>query len=134
MGIEPSVLGGALTCVVSQRLVRRVCADCRETYYAADLELVDLGLPEGDGPRLLARGRGCAVCAGTGFRGRVGIFEVLSVTDEFRALVSDGASAKKIHRTAVASGMRTLHQDGARLCLEGVTTVAEVQRVLGVDS
>ena len=134
MGIEPSVLGGALTCVVSQRLVRQVCADCRETYYAAESELVELGLPEGDGPRLLARGRGCAACAGTGFRGRVGIFEVLSVTDEVRALVSDGASAKKIHRTAVASGMRTLHQDGVRLCLEGVTTVAEVQRVLGVDS
>ena len=134
MGIEPNVLGGALTCVVSQRLVRRVCTDCRETYYAAESELVELGLAEGDGPRLLARGRGCAACAGTGFRGRVGIFEVLSMTDEIRGLVSDGATTKKIHRAAVASGMRTLQEDGIRLCLEGVTTAAEVQRVLGVDS
>lgn len=135
MGLEPSVVGGALTCVVAQRLVRRVCADCRETYYATEPELAELGQPpEGSGPRLLARGRGCETCDETGFRGRVGIFEVLRVTEEIRALVSDGASAKKIHRAAVASGMQTLREDGVRLCLEGVTTAAEIQRILGTDS
>jgi type II secretory ATPase GspE/PulE/Tfp pilus assembly ATPase PilB-like protein len=134
MGLEPSVVGGALTCVVAQRLVRRVCADCRETYYATEPELAELGQPlEGSGPRLLARGRGCETCDGTGFRGRVGIFEVLRVTDEIRALVSDGASVKKIHRAAVAAGMQTLREDGVRLCLEGVTTAAEMQRILGTD-
>ncbi len=134
MGLEPNVVGGALTCVVAQRLVRRVCADCRETYYATDPELAELGQPlEGSGPRLLARGRGCETCDGTGFRGRVGIFEVLRVTEEIRALVSDGASAKKIHRAAVAAGMQTLREDGVRLCLEGVTTAAEIQRILGTD-
>ena len=134
MGLEPSVVGGALTCVVAQRLVRRVCADCRETYYATEPELAELGQPlEGSGPRLLARGRGCETCGGTGFRGRVGIFEVLRVTEEIRALVSDGASVKKIHRAAVAAGMQTLREDGVRLCLEGVTTAAEIQRILGTD-
>jgi type II secretory ATPase GspE/PulE/Tfp pilus assembly ATPase PilB-like protein len=134
MGLEPSVVGGALTCVVAQRLVRRVCADCRETYYATEPELAELGQPlEGSGPRLLARGRGCETCDGSGFRGRVGIFEVLRVTEEIRALVSDGASVKKIHRAAVAAGMQTLHEDGVRLCLEGVTTAAEIQRILGTD-
>jgi type II secretory ATPase GspE/PulE/Tfp pilus assembly ATPase PilB-like protein len=134
MGLQPSVVGGALTCVVAQRLVRRVCADCRETYYATEPELVELGQPlEGSGPRLLARGRGCETCGGTGFRGRVGIFEVLRVTEEIRALVSDGASVKKIHRAAVAAGMQTLREDGVRLCLEGVTTAAEIQRILGTD-
>ena len=134
MGLEPSVVGGALTCVVAQRLVRRVCADCRETYYATEPELAELGQPlEGNGPRLLARGRGCETCDGTGFRGRIGIFEVIRVTEEIRALVNDGASVKKIHRAAVAAGMQTLREDGVRLCLEGVTTAAEIQRILGTD-
>jgi type II secretory ATPase GspE/PulE/Tfp pilus assembly ATPase PilB-like protein len=135
LGLEPSLVGGALRCVVAQRLVRRVCADCRETYYASEPELVELGQPlEATRPRLLARGRGCEMCDGTGLRGRVGIFEVLSVTEEIRGLVSDGASAKKIHRAAVAAGMQTLREDGVRLCLEGVTTAAEIQRILGTDS
>jgi type IV pilus assembly protein PilB len=135
LGLEPSSLCDALTCVVAQRLVRRVCLDCRETYYATESELAELGQPPEDtGPRLLARGRGCPSCDGTGFRGRAGIFEVLSVTDEIRALVADDASTKKLHRAALAGGMRTLREDGVRLCLEGVTTSAELERVLGTDS
>jgi type IV pilus assembly protein PilB len=134
LGLDPGVLGGALTCVVAQRLVRRVCDDCRETHYASEVELGDLEQPiEGSGPRLLARGRGCKACDGTGFRGRVGIFEVLTVTDEIRAHVCNGASAMTIERAAVATGMRTMRDDGVRLCLEGVTTAAEVQRILGTD-
>jgi len=134
MGLDYSVLGGALTCVVAQRLVRRICTACRETYYASDFELTELGQPtEGGSPRLLARGRGCTSCDGTGFRGRVGLFEILTVTEEVRALVYDGASAKKIHRAAVAAGMQTLRDDGIRLCLDGITTAAEVQRILGAD-
>ena len=134
MGLDTSVVGGALTCVVAQRLVRRICADCRETYYASNAELAELGQPsEGGSPRLLARGRGCGACDGTGFRGRVGLFEILSVTEETRSLVYDGASVKKIQRAAVAGGMQTLRDDGVRLCLEGVTTAAEVRRVLGAE-
>ncbi|HEU0247182.1 MAG TPA: ATPase, T2SS/T4P/T4SS family [Gaiellaceae bacterium] len=135
LGLESSSLCDALTCVVAQRLVRRVCLDCRETYYATESELAELGQPlEATGPRLLARGRGCRSCDGTGFRGRAGIFEVLNVTDEIRALVADDASTKKLHRAALAGGMRALREDGVRLCLEGVTTSAELQRVLGTDS
>ncbi len=134
MGLESSVLGGALTCVVAQRLVRRICVDCRETYYASDSDLAELGQPsEGGSPRLLARGRGCSACDGTGFRGRVGLFEILSVTEETRGLVCGGASVTKIHRAAVAGGMQTLRDDGVRLCLEGITTAAEVQRLLGAE-
>ena len=134
LGLESSALCDALTCVVAQRLVRRICPDCRETYYATQSELAELGQPlEDTGPRLLARGRGCRSCDGTGFRGRVGIFEVLRVTDEISALVADDASTKKLHRAALAGGMRALREDGVRLCLEGVTTSAELQRVLGTD-
>jgi type IV pilus assembly protein PilB len=135
LGLEPSSLCDALTCVVAQRLVRRVCLDCRETYYATESELAELGLPpENNGPRLLARGRGCRSCDGTGYRGRAAIFEVLTVTDEIRALVADDASTKKLHRAALAGGMRTLRGDGVRLCLEGVTSSAELSRVLGTES
>lgn len=135
MELEPTVVATALNGLVAQRLVRRVCVDCRETHYASEADLAELGQPsDATRPRLLARGRGCQACDGTGFRGRVGIFEVLVLSDDIRELVSDGASAKKIQRAAVAAGMRTLREDAIRVCLEGVTTLSEVQRVLGVDS
>jgi type II secretory ATPase GspE/PulE/Tfp pilus assembly ATPase PilB-like protein len=132
LGVQPGLLGTTLTCVVAQRLLRRVCRDCRETYYATEEELAGLGRITTDvGPRLLARGRGCAACGETGFRGRAGVFEILPLTDDIRALVAGGASTTEIHEAAVATGMRTLRDDGVRLCLEGVTTAAEVQRVTG---
>ncbi len=132
MGVEPGLLAATLTCLVSQRLARRVCQDCRETYKATKDELVALGQAgERPGKRLLATGRGCTACGGTGYRGRLALFEVLSFTDEIRELVATGASTMEIHRAAVAGGMRALRDDGNRLCLEGVTTLAEVQRVVG---
>ena len=134
MGVDPTLLASSVGCVVAQRLVRTICPDCRETYYASQAELEALGQPEVDRPRLLARGRGCPACEGDGFRGRIGLFEVLSLDDEIRQLVREGASVKKIQRAAVSAGMRTLHDEGVRLCLEGVTTVAEVERVLSADS
>ena len=133
MGVDPTLLGSAVTCVVAQRLVRSICPECRETHYASDAELEALGQHEVEGPRLLARGRGCPACDGSGFRGRVAIFEVLAMTEEIDELVREGASAKKIQRAAVTAGVRTLRDEGIRLCLEGATTVAEVERVLGAD-
>jgi type IV pilus assembly protein PilB len=129
---EPGLVTSAVLCVVSQRLARRTCADCRETYYADADELALLGRPPEEAVRrLLARGRGCDACGGSGFRGRVALFEVLPVTDEVRALVDRGATVKEIEAVAVANGMRTLAEEGARLCLEGVTTAAEIRRILG---
>ncbi len=133
LGVEPASLASSLGCVVSQRLVRTVCTDCRETYYASADELAALGQPETGSPRLLVRGTGCAGCAGTGFRGRTAVFEVLPVSEDVRGLIADGVSAKKLQKAALAGGMRTLRDEGIRLCLEGVTTVAEVARVLGDD-
>ena len=130
MGVEPSVLGPSLGCVVAQRLVRTVCPHCRETHYATADELEALGQPDGGSPRLLVRGRGCDSCDGSGFLGHVGLFEVMPVTEEIRRLVSEGASAKKIQKAAVATGMRTLREEGVRLCLDGQTTASEVVRVL----
>ena len=81
--------------------------------------------------RILARGAGCTACGGTGYRGRVGLFEVLAMSEPIRALIADRASTAAIQRQAVQEGMRTLRQDGIRLCLEGVTTATEVRRVAG---
>ena len=130
MGIEPGLLGSTLTCLVAQRLVRRVCPDCRETYAASPEEMAELG-HAGEQGRILARGVGCTACGGTGYRGRVGLFEVLPMTETIRKLVADRAPTSAIHKAGVAEGMRTLREDGVRLCLEGVTTADEVRRVAG---
>lgn len=131
MGIEPGLLAATLTCLVSQRLARRVCPDCRETHEATPEELAQLGLPRDEAGRLLAGGRGCPACGGTGYRGRVALIEVLPFTEEIRALVAARATTAAIEEAAVAGGMRTLREDGVRLCLEGVTTPDEVRRVAG---
>jgi type IV pilus assembly protein PilB len=130
MGIEPGLLGSTLTCLIAQRLARRICPDCRETYAADAEEMTELG-HVGEKGRLLARGAGCTACGGTGYRGRVGLFEVLAMSETIRALVAERASTSAIHRAAVEEGMRTLREDGIRLCLDGVTTAAEIRRVAG---
>jgi type IV pilus assembly protein PilB len=130
MGIESGLLGSTITCLIAQRLVRRVCPDCRETYMATAEEMAALDLP-GEQDRILARGRGCTACGDTGYRGRVGLFEVLAMTEPIRVLIAERASTATIQRQAVEEGMRTLRQDGIRLCLEGVTTAEEVRRVAG---
>jgi type IV pilus assembly protein PilB len=130
MGMESGLVAATVTCLIAQRLARSICPDCRETYEATEGELVALGLEGRKAPEL-SRGAGCTACGGTGYRGRIGLFEVLPLTDEIRALASEHASTTEIQKAAVASGMRTLREDGIRLCLEGVTTPDEVRRVAG---
>ena len=109
MDVEPGLLAATLTCLVAQRLARRVCLDCKESYRATKADLVALGRPsERVGRRHLTRGAGCTACGGTGYKGRVALFEVITFTDELRELVAGGASTVEIHRRAVASGMRPL--------------------------
>jgi type IV pilus assembly protein PilB len=132
MGLEPGLLAATLTCLVAQRLARRVCLDCRESYRATKEELVALGRSSTRPGRVeLMRGRGCAACGGTGYRGRVALFEVLMLDEDLRELIAGGASSMEVHKAAVEAGMRPLRADGIRLCLEGITTVAEVNRVVG---
>jgi type II secretory ATPase GspE/PulE/Tfp pilus assembly ATPase PilB-like protein len=118
--------------VVGQRLARGICTDCRQSYYATPEDIRALGLPsEENGRRLLARGAGCTACGGSGYRGRIALFELLSLTDDVRELVARRASITEIQHAATVSGMRTLRDEGIRLCLEGVTTTEEVRRVAG---
>jgi type II secretory ATPase GspE/PulE/Tfp pilus assembly ATPase PilB-like protein len=131
IGVEPGLLAATLTCLVAQRLVRRVCLDCREIHRATREELVALGKPARSTRVELLRGRGCPACGGTGYRGRVALFEVLVLDEDLRELIAGGGSTVEVHRAAVAAGMKPLRQDGIRLCLEGVTTLAELDRVVG---
>jgi len=130
MGMEPGLVAATVTCLVAQRLARRICPDCRELYKPSAEEASALGRSSTRGVEL-ARGVGCTACGGTGFRGRVGLFEVLPMTEELRALATEHVSTAEIQKAAVAAGMRTLREDGIRACLEGITTADEVKRVAG---
>ena len=130
MGVEPSLLASSVNCIVAQRLARRLCVECREAYHAGEIDYAQLGLPPEQWPELvLFRARGCARCAGTGFRGRVALYEVLPVQGKIRRLIE--ASTEEIFAAAVEQGMSTLRQDGVRLVLEGVSSVDEIRRVTG---
>jgi general secretion pathway protein E len=131
MGIEPYLVSSSLLGVMAQRLVRRVCQDCRQAYNPAESEIRDIGFtPQAVQGRPFYRpGPGCETCHGKGYRGRSGIHELLLFTDAIRALVMQRVDAAAIRRAAVESGMLTLRDDGAEKVLVGLTTVEEVVRV-----
>jgi len=128
MGVEPFLVASSLETVVAQRLVRLICPNCKEAIASQDAERIRLEFG-GDLPDVIYHGRGCSNCGGTGYRGRKGIFEVMPITDELRAHVTENASARVIRHTAVAQGMKSLREDGWRLVMAGRTTVEEVLRV-----
>jgi general secretion pathway protein E len=128
MGVEPFLVASSLVAVLAQRLVRVLCKDCREAYEISREELVEMGLKPPDRPVRGYRPVGCAGCNYTGYRGRVGIFELMIVDDDIRALVSQNVDAKSIKHKAQQKGMHSLRSDGARKVLQGITSVAEVLR------
>lgn len=135
MGIEPFLVSSSVIAVMAQRLVRRVCTDCREAYRPTREEIEEVGItPQQLGGReIYKQGPGCSNCKGKGYRGRTGIHELLVVDDEIRSLVMKNADAASIRRTATAHGMNTLREDGAEKVLAGITTIEEVLRVTQDD-
>jgi type IV pilus assembly protein PilB len=127
MGIEPYLVASSINAVVAQRLARRLCESCRER---ASVPASALSA-EGEGSVEIYEPRGCARCGGTGYRGRVGLFEVMVVSDEVRHLVLERAPASQIAKVAISEGMRTLREDGLTKVGEGLTSLAEVSRVTG---
>jgi general secretion pathway protein E len=128
MGIEPYLVASSLVAVLAQRLVRVLCLDCREAATATDEELAEIGLPPSPEPVPVFRPNGCPSCNHTGYRGRVGIFELMLVDDEIRGLLSQNTDSKSIKRRAMEKGMRSLRGDGASKVLRGITSVAEIVR------
>ena len=128
MGVEPGLLATSLNCIVAQRLARRLCVECREPYAPSEAELAGKDM-QGAGGETLYRSRGCAHCAGTGYSGRVALYEVLPVHGRIRRLIE--ASTDEIFAAAVEDGMTTLREDGMRLCRAGISSVDEIRRVTG---
>jgi general secretion pathway protein E len=129
MGVENYLVASTLICVMAQRLVRRICQHCRVKQDVSEdiLKKVDSTIKE------VWAGTGCEFCSGTGYRGRIGIFEVLPVGDEIRDLIMRHATVKEIKDKAISLGMRTLREDGIEKVRKGVTTVDEVLRVTQVE-
>ena len=131
MGIEPFLVGTAVNLIQAQRLVRRVCSKCKVDV-TADVPaktLIDIGFaPDQVGSFQVMKGKGCAGCNGTGYKGRVGLYEVMEITEGIRDLVMVGATAVEIKRKALEEGMLTLRMSGLEKIKNGVTTVEEVLR------
>jgi type IV pilus assembly protein PilB len=127
MGIEPYLVASALECVVAQRLARKLCESCRRPGQAPASAF---GL-EGEAMIDVYEPVGCSRCRGSGYRGRIGLYEVMMVTEEIRSLIVRQASSADVTRVAVAQGMRTLREDGLLKARQGLTSLAEVARVTG---
>ncbi len=133
MGIEAFLIASSVTAVVAQRLVRRSCTSCQEPYQPSPDELAFLEEYGGSEPEGgYRRGTGCNFCAQTGYLDRIGVYEMLIVTDEVRELIVDHAPHDQMRKLAKSQGMRTLQEQAAQLVTEGVTTASEVMRSIYV--
>ncbi len=129
MGIEPFLVASSVNLICAQRLARRICANCKEPHPTPPAALIQAGFSPEDAESVTPmRGAGCEKCNKTGYKGRVGLYEVLEVTDELRELVLVGASALELRKKAVEEGMITLRQSGLRKVKAGTTTIEEVAR------
>jgi len=131
MGIEPFLVATGLECVIAQRLARRLCDECRRPVKLTTQELRDSGFEYDGGDIDAYEPGGCVRCAGVGYRGRIGIYEVMVVSGELRSLILHKASGDEIAAAAVEAGMRRLRQDGMEKVRQGITSVPEVLRVVG---
>ena len=129
MGIEPFLVATSVHLIQAQRLVRRICKECKEEIKVPTQSLIDVGFtPEEARSVKIYKGRGCSNCNNTGYRGRIGLFEVLEVDDDIRELILSGASALEIRRLALEKGMISLRRSGLIKVMNGVTTIEEVLR------
>ena len=132
MGVETFLVASAIDCVVAQRLARRLCDRCRESYAPEPRELVEAGYPDWQVPEIteLWRPVGCGACAKTGYRGRLGLYEVMPMTEELERMTVDRASSEDIRRVAIEQGMQELRTDGLMKAWAGETSIEEIARVV----
>jgi general secretion pathway protein E len=129
MGIEDYLVTSTVTAVLAQRLVRKLCEECRESYRPLPELVAHLRIPTNGAEPVLYRGRGCERCGGTGYRGRLAVLELLVLSDAIRQLILRRATIQEIHRAATTEGMRSMYEDGLRKALLGLTSIEEVLRV-----
>jgi len=129
MGIEPFLVATSVNLIQAQRLVRRICKECKTEVKSPDEALVDVGFPASELKDIKTfKGAGCSTCNGTGYKGRVGLYEVMEITEELRELILVGASGLELRRKAIEDGMLTLRQSGLEKIRLGMTSLDEVVR------
>jgi len=129
MGIEPFLISSAVILILAQRLIRKICMDCREPIKVHPQLLIDLGIPPDEVKSFpVYKGKGCPICNNTGYKGRVGLYEVMPMKEEVKELVLSRASTTEIKKEAMRLGMKTLRQSGIAKIKDGVTTIEEVLR------
>ena len=134
MGIEPFLVASAVNLITAQRLARRVCADCKEVEEIPELALVAAGIPPLEASGIVCyRGAGCSKCNGTGYKGRVGFYQVMPMLEPIRELILNGANTAEIKRESMRLGIKTMRQSGLTKLAEGVTSFEEVLRVTVSD-
>lgn len=134
MGIEPHLVAASVRGVVAQRLLRRNCEYCKVLYEPTTAERVLLEQFAGSGDAILAKGTGCTMCRGTGFRDRIGVFQILDVTDELRELISMRPNPSALYSMAIDGGLKTLSDEAFQAALAGETTVTEAVQLVGGDA
>jgi type IV pilus assembly protein PilB len=129
MGIEPFLVASSVNLIAAQRLVRRICVNCKEAYEVPEQAMVDLGFSTQEAKTIKPfRGRGCERCSGTGFKGRVALYEVMDVDEDVRELILSGGSANELRQQSLSNGMISLRVSGLEKIRDGVTTIEEVMR------
>jgi type IV pilus assembly protein PilB len=129
MGIEPFLISSAVILILAQRLIRKICMDCREPVKVHPQLLIDLGIPPDEVKSFqVYKGKGCPICNNTGYKGRIGLYEVMPMREEVKELVLSRASTSEIKKEAMRLGMKTLRQSGVMKIKDGVTTIEEVLR------
>ena len=129
MGIEPFLVATSVNLIQAQRLIRRICSNCKEDHAVPVEAIIEVGFSADEAATLKTyKGRGCDTCNGTGYKGRIGLYEVMEITEELRELIMIGASSLELRKKAVEDGMITLRGSGIHKIREGVTTIEEVVR------
>ncbi|MCK5797449.1 MAG: type IV-A pilus assembly ATPase PilB [Deltaproteobacteria bacterium] len=134
MGVEPFLVTASMNVILAQRLARKICQDCKEEIPASPQSLIDMGMsPEDAASMRLYQGRGCRNCNETGYKGRIALYEVMTLGEEIKEMVLQGASTTELKAEAIRLGMQTLRMAGIRKIIEGMTTPEEVMRVSAAD-
>jgi type IV pilus assembly protein PilB len=130
MGVPAYLVASSVIAILAQRLVRVICPKCKQPHTPSEAVLETAGItPEMAAAATFMKGKGCSNCSKTGYRGRLGIFELMLMTSKIRELSFQGAPTQQLRKAAIGQGMHTLYQDGIRKVLKGITTVEEVFRV-----